>query len=89
MAKLIKTNGEVRLIYLPNDNKRLAAMQSMVGGYIEVVHVGEDVLICDEEALLRASPILNTTVAQLYYIELYGDVLVMSGKEFAESQNNH
>lgn len=61
----------------------LEAMQRIVEGYIEVVNLGDGVLVvCNEEGLIRDMP-LNCRIGQ---IVLFGPVIVLGedGEEFAD-----
>lgn len=56
MAKLIKTSGESIEISPQDGNKfKLEEAQSLVGGYIQIIPIGDDeVMVLDEEGKLKA-----------------------------------
>lgn len=58
MATLIKSNGE-KIEVAPENSKRfeLEEAQKLVGGYIQIIHLGNDeVMILDEEGKLKGYP---------------------------------
>jgi hypothetical protein len=67
MATLLKADGSTRNI---TERLTLATMQRVVGGYIELVTIGgtpdrRDMLVVDEEGLLKQKPI-NQAATALY-----------------------
>lgn len=62
----------------------LKAMQSLVGGYIEVVHwEGELLLVCNEEGMYEGKP--NLLFERSHHVEqIFGDVFVSAqqGSDF-------
>ena len=71
-----KTNGEWGVLEIPNT---LEALQEVVGGYIEVVHIfSEIVLICDEEGRIKDKSI------NPYSNDIRGDFILCgtAGEEF-------
>jgi len=66
-------------VELVNNKDRLKALQSLVGGYIElVVHNNKHYLV-DEEGLLKGFPI-NLWALQELGLQLFGNVLELSEK---------
>ena len=50
----IKVTGEVDTVEVPEDDVPLVTLQGLVGGYIEVVRIGNDVaLIVDDDGKLK------------------------------------
>lgn len=82
MAYIYKTNGEV--IETSPKNKKyfsLKELKEIVGGYIEIVNLGDDYMVVNEEGKLIGLPFnLNATI--VYQIStkigehIVGDVLV-------------
>ncbi len=59
MAKLYEVGCTVKEVQ-PKDGKKftLKEAQSLVGGYVELVHLdGDNILLCDEEGLLKEKPV--------------------------------
>ena len=76
MATLIKTDGTSREI-APKNKKAftLDEMQAFVGGFIEIVGMGEDqVMIVNEEGLLKGLG-TNTIASMFAGQHIVGDVL--------------
>lgn len=77
MPTLYKSNGEI----IPIKRKHpftLAELQEYVGGYIELIPIGENYLVVNEEGRLLDLPVNeNATriVAQLGYLPIVGDAL--------------
>ncbi len=77
MPTLYKANGETVTI----NRKRafsLAELQKYVGGYIELIPVGENYLVVNEEGRLLNLPVNESAsriVAQLGYLPIVGDAL--------------
>lgn len=58
MARLIKTDGTQIGIEPKNGNDfKWEELYEAIGGYIEIVRLGEDILIVDEEGLCKQLPI--------------------------------
>lgn len=78
MAKWIKANGEVCDV-TPRNGKdfSLDELQAFVHGYIELVYLGNDmVMVVNEEGKLLGLP-RNTKATQMYPLDIIvGDVLV-------------
>lgn len=59
MAKLYEVGCIVKEVQ-PKDGKKftLNETQSLVGGWVEMVHLeGDNILLCDEEGLLKEKPV--------------------------------
>ena len=78
MAEILKTNGE-RVTVTPQNGTdfKLAEMQEIVGGRVEMVYLpGSRRLIVHEEGSLRRLP-FNQQATSLYRLgPIYGDVLL-------------
>lgn len=61
--------------------KNFAHAQETVGGFVEVVRLGDRVLLVHEEALCVAAPQLNTTATVLAGQPIYGTVIVLDKAE--------
>lgn len=88
MAQIIKTNGEVIETAPKNGTDfQLEELQSIVGGYIEIVNLQDGRIIClNEEGKLynlpyntRATDILRAALLTIDFI--VGDVLVCKDEE--------
>ena len=97
MAKLYKTNGEVVEITPKNKRNGFTLQEcyDYIGcDLIDAQYLGKDEngvktwFVCDDEWLLKDKPILNikaTAEASRLSVldwELYGNVIICSGKEF-------
>jgi len=88
MGILMKANGDVSEVY-PNKKRHgfsLNELQGFVGGYIEIVGVGEKFLVLNEEGKLNGLEINSkaTEIFQKYYGKtdlIVGDVLLADGNE--------
>lgn len=70
MATLIKSSGGKSEI-TPRNNKafELEEAQALVGGYIQIIHVGDEkVMVFDEEGKLKGKPVnqMATIVAKMH-----------------------
>ena len=83
MAKLFKPTGEVINVSPKEKTFGLEELQGMVGGYIEIVAVGRELYVCDEEGKLKGKPInsLATNKSGRWFDPFVGDVLVCSRRE--------
>lgn len=79
--KLLKANGQV-VDYPPADKQyTLKELQAAVGGYIEIVHLGQDhLMVVNEEGKLQGLP-QNRLASELYGADpnwdyIVGDALV-------------
>jgi Domain of unknown function (DUF3846) len=69
MATILRVEGTSEVLTPPNGYWQLAELQTMVGGYIEIVRtVDGRFLVIDEEGKLKKKP-LNIEATKLY---LYG-----------------
>lgn len=90
MATLVKENGDKVEISPANGNMfELEEVQKLVGGYIEIIHLGKgDVMIIDEEGKLKDKQInsVATIVAHMcqaiYQCDcIVGDVVICKNCE--------
>lgn len=89
MAKLYKIGYPIREVK-PKDGKKftLQEAQSLVGGFVELVHLnGDRILLCDEEGVLKRKPVnqMATLDAKRHGWRgnfLVGSVLFLKDKEF-------
>lgn len=88
MALVIKSNGEV-LQASPSNNKyfQLEELQSLVGGYIEILRVWYNnkkrLMIVDDEGKLKEKPI-NRLATKIYNAPdefIVGDVVIIKPEE--------
>lgn len=78
MPTLYKSNGEILQINRKHPFT-LAELQEYVGGYIELVQVGDKYLVVNEEGRLMGLPIneyASKLVAQFGYPFIVGDALL-------------
>lgn len=74
-AELIKVNGERVTISPKNDTDfKLDELQSLVGGYIEIVNMYGHIMVVDEEGLLKHKP-YNHVASEMSGRRLVGDVV--------------
>lgn len=65
MLMVFKANGEISQLK-PKDKKvSLEELQKVVGGYVEILPMGNKFVICDEEGKLKNSP-LNEKVSTIF-----------------------
>jgi hypothetical protein len=82
MAYIYKSNGEV-IETFPKNGKdfSLKELKEIVGGYIEVVNLGDDYMVVNEEGKLIGLP-FNLNATRVYQIftkigeHIVGDVLI-------------
>lgn len=74
-AQLIKTTGE-KVSILPKNGTdfKLEELQTMVGGYIEIVNMYGHIMVVDEEGLLKHKP-YNHVASEMSGRRLVGDVV--------------
>jgi len=80
MDKIIKSTGEEKII-TPKNNKHytLEEMQSIVGGYIELLSItATSYLVLNEEGRYQCP--INYKASKLFKRDLYGDVLICKSK---------
>ena len=82
MAKIIYANGKEKVVHPENGTDfSLKEMQTIVGGYIEIVtDRNGDYLVCNEEGKLMGLPI-NHKASMLFGAMMNGDILVASENE--------
>lgn len=74
-AQLIKANGEKITISPKNgEDFKLAELQELVGGYIEIVTMYGHIMVVDEEGLLKHKP-YNHVASEMSGRRLVGDVV--------------
>lgn len=80
MAKLYNVGRSVVDVQPKNEKKfSLDEAQSLVGGYVELLHLDDDIiLLCDEEGLLKHKPINTLATIQAKHLGWRGSVLVGS-----------
>lgn len=72
MALIISPNYEVTPIMPENGKFTLELLQSIVDGYIEVVHIGEnEIMVINEEGLLRGMEVNDVASTYLNIRKLY------------------
>lgn len=88
MSKVIKTNGEV-YDYLPTNGNAftLEEMQAIVGGYIEIVTLGDNlVMVVNEDGKYNCKMNVDATEVAQWYEAIHpmdyisGDVLVTNSE---------
>lgn len=80
MAILIKASGE-KINITPHNNIafEIEEAQALVGGYIQIIHIGnEKVMVFDEEGKLKGKPInqVATVVAKMHKAIFLNDFIV-------------
>lgn len=87
--KLYEVGCIVKEVHPKNGEKiSLEEAQALVGGYVELVHLDDDnILLCDEEGLLKHKPINTLATIQAKGLGwkgsyLVGSVLFLKDKEF-------
>ena len=77
MAKIIKASGEFVAIEPKNGkNFSLEELQSIVGGYIEIVYLSDgSLMVVNEEGLLKELP-YNLVASGIAGFYIVGDVLL-------------
>ena len=75
ITAIVKNPGEIaEVCEIDND---LDVLQEIVGGYIEIVTLGDDVVICNEEARILGLP-YNCTLYTIGFkpVEFYGPIII-------------
>lgn len=91
MAKIIKSNGECEAVEpkVKEEGFELDQLQSIVGGYIEIIHLrkSKQIMVINEEGKLLGLP-YNEEATRLYHEEhpgiddaVVGNVLLCGDKE--------
>lgn len=82
MAKLIKTDGTTTVVEPQAKDRRfhLKELQDYVGGYIEIVHLGTQLMIVNEEGLIRDLP-TNYRASEIAGQMIAGDVVICKNGE--------
>lgn len=79
MAKIYSVAGSVMEEVVPNDGKKfsLEEAQAIVDGYVELIHLeGDDILLCDEEGLIKNKPVNIMATKHAKQLGWRGDFLV-------------
>lgn len=75
-AQIIYTNGKTTDVYPKNGTDfSLEELQAVVGGYIELVFLGDKILVANEEGKLYGLP-LNTKATEIIRNYGYNDTIV-------------
>ena len=87
--KLYEVGGIIKEVQPKNGEKiSLEEVQALVDGYVELIHLdGDNILLCDEEGLLKNKPINTLATIQARGLGwkgsyLVGSVLFLKDKEF-------
>lgn len=87
--KLYEVGGIIKEVQPKNGEKiSLEEAQVLVDGYVELIHLdGDNILLCDEEGLLKNKPINTLATIQARGLGwkgsyLVGSVLFLKDKEF-------
>lgn len=87
--KLYEVGGIIKEVQPKNGEKiSLEEAQALVDGYVELIHLdGDNILLCDEEGLLKNKPINTLATIQARGLGwkgsyLVGSVLFFKDKEF-------
>ena len=64
---------------ITNTPPKLHEAQAMVGGLVEIVYVGDDQLLCHEEALFADPAIQNPEASELAGTPIFGEAVLLSG----------
>ena len=87
--KLYEVGGIIKEVQPKNGEKiTIVEAQDLVGGYVELVYLDDDnILLCDEEGLLKHKPINTLATIQAKGLGwkgsyLVGSVLFLKDKEF-------
>lgn len=87
--KLYEVGGIIKEVQPKNGEKlSLEEAQALVDGYVELIHLdGDNILLCDEEGLLKNKPINTLATIQARGLGwkgsyLVGSVLFLKDKEF-------
>lgn len=76
MAQIIYTSGETKDVYPKNGTDfSLEELQAVVGGYIELVFLGDNILVANEEGKIYGLP-LNTKATVIMRKHGYNDTIV-------------
>lgn len=76
MAQIIYTSGETKDVYPKNGTDfSLEELQAVVGGYIELVFLDDNILVANEEGKLYGLP-LNTKATEIMRKHGYNGTIV-------------
>jgi len=75
-ATLLKTDGK-REIITPKNGRSfvLEELQNLVGGYIEVINIGKQIMVINEEGRIERLHV-NRAASGIAGFEIVGDVLI-------------
>lgn len=81
MARVIKSNGNEIMVQPKNGTDfKLKELQTVVGGWIEIIGCDEGVMVVNEEGIVLGLP-LNSKASVLAHQTIVGDVLVCDTKQ--------
>lgn len=82
MAKIIKANGTIIDVKPKNGRDfSLKELQSIVGGYIEIVHLKDgNIFVVNDEGAINGF-CMNLEASKMYGGHLFGDVLYCKSRE--------
>jgi hypothetical protein len=71
------SNNEPKTTYIDDKEPSLSELQKLVGGYIELVSLGDIHIVIDEEGKIKGKPV-NEEATQLWmnHESFWGDVIV-------------
>lgn len=62
-----------------DEKPTLEQAQAIIGGWIEMITVGDMQILCDEEGLIKQLPI-NEKASEMFGRPLYGPVLILENE---------
>jgi len=80
MARLLKADGTEAVVKPTGEKFSLKELQNLVGGLIEIVHARGQLLIVDEEGLLKQKP-YNSAASRFSGIHIVGDAVICESGE--------
>ena len=85
--KVIVKRYDEEVGHMAHISNTLRNLQKIVGGYIEAVAIGDVVIICDEEGLIKGKP-FNCKIPHdsVFPLRFFGDIIVCSaeGEDFTD-----
>lgn len=93
MATLIRTNGFQEEVHPANGKSfTLREVQTLIGGYIEIVHTKDGkLLVVDEEGKLKNKPInhvATTFYRYAFHDTIVGEALIGTPEELGEGEDD-
>ncbi len=76
MITLIKSNGDKTVVEDAMGEPSLSWLQSQVGGWIEIVRLGDDQMIVNEEGKLKGLPVNQRATAMFRSHRATSDLIV-------------